>query len=76
MKIEIQPPVKGIFKGIASEKQAPLTSAYMNNVRPYDVLEGKVRIGQRPGLDKWGAGTQIGSAEQPVVKILSVSSVV
>jgi len=28
------------------------------------------------GLDKWGAGTQIGAAEQPVVAMCTVSSVV
>lgn len=76
MKIELAAPIKGIFKGFPLDKSPNLTSAYMNNVRPRDVLEGRMRIGQRPGLDKWGAGTQIGSAEQPVVMILSVSSVV
>lgn len=76
MKLELMPPVKGIFKGAAFEKNPELTSSYMNNVRPRDILEGRIRIGQRPGLDKWGAGTRIGGAEQPVVWILSVSSVV
>lgn len=47
----------------------------MNNVRPRDVLASRLRGGQRPGLDKWGAGTQIGSAEQPVVAMCIVSSV-
>ena len=57
------------------DKQPPATSAYLNNVRPRDVLENRVRIGQRPGIDKWGSGTQVGSAEQPVVAMCSVSSI-
>ncbi|MDD5511618.1 MAG: hypothetical protein PHI12_12540 [Dehalococcoidales bacterium] len=76
MKIELPAPVKGVFKGFSADKSPQLTSAYMNNVRPRDVLEGKMRIGQRPGLDKWGNGDQIGEEEQPVVFILSVASVV
>jgi len=47
----------------------------MNNIRPRDALENRLRIGQRPGLDKWGAGNQIGGAEQPVVAICVVNSV-
>lgn len=47
----------------------------MNNVRPVDVLERQLRLGQRPGLDKWGSGTQIGAAEQPVVAVCLVSAV-
>ena len=74
--IRIQAPLKGIFKGSASGDLPSLTSEYMNNVRPRDVLENKIRLGQRPGLDKWGAGTQIGADAQPVVFMISVSSVV
>ena len=48
----------------------------MSNVRPVDVQEKRVRIGQRPGLDKWGNGTQVGAAEQPVVAMCFVSSVI
>jgi len=76
MKIELHAPIKGIFKGFSSDKAPQLTSSYMNNVRPRDVLEGRMRIGQRPGLDKWGNGTQVGAEEQPVVRILSVAKVV
>jgi len=63
MKIELHAPIKGIFKGFSSDKAPQLTSSYMNNVRPRDVLEGRMRIGQRPGLDKWGGGTRIGRHE-------------
>ncbi len=68
-------PYRGINKGAIVDKQPQGTSGYMNNIRARDVLESRVRIGQRPALDKWGAGTQIGSAENPVVAVCSVSSV-
>jgi hypothetical protein len=74
--MEISPPVRGILKGLPPDKPQKTYSEYMNNCRPQDVLEKRIRIGQRPGLDKWGNGTQIGSAEQPVVAICTVSSVV
>lgn len=47
----------------------------MNNVRPRDVLENRLRLGQRPGLDKWSNGTQVGSSEQPVVALTIVASI-
>jgi len=47
----------------------------MNNVRPVDTLERQLRLGQRPGLDRW-SDTQIGLAEQPVVCMVVVAAVV
>jgi len=73
--IELPPPIQGISKGVPVDKESPATSGYMNNVRPVDVLESRIRLGQRPGLDKWGAGTQIGAAEQPIVACCIVNSV-
>lgn len=72
---EITFPIKGLHKGFQTEKQPPLTSFSMSNVRPYDTLSNRLRGGQRPGLAKWGVGTQVGAAEQPVVAICTVSSV-
>jgi len=74
--IEFTPPIKGINRGVPADRPMAVSSEYMNNVRPVDVSEKRIRIGQRPGLDKWGAGTQVGSAEQPVVAICTVASVV
>jgi len=34
-----------------------------------------MRLGKRFGMKKWGAETQIGSAEQPVVALCSISAV-
>lgn len=72
---EIIFPIKGLHKGFQTEKQPGLTSFSMNNVRPYDTLANRLRGGQRSGLAKWGAGTQIGASEQPVVAMVTVSSV-
>lgn len=74
--MEFSPPLKGILKGISSDKPIKSHSEYMNNCRPKDSLEGKLRIGKRDGLDKWGAGTLVGGANLPIVAVCSVSSVV
>lgn len=73
---EIFFPVKGLHQGFMTEKQPPLTSFSMLNVRPYDPLSNRLRGGQRPGLVKWGDGDLIGGVNQPVVAICSVSSVI
>ena len=72
--IEFTPPIQGIHKGLPADKSVPNTSEYMNNVRAKG-FSGRIIITQRPGLDKWGAGTQIGAAEQPVVAMCTVASV-
>ncbi len=69
------PPIRGISKGLPVDKEPPTTSGHMLNVRPIDTLERRLRLGQRPGLDKWGAGTQIGAAEQPVVALVIVAAI-
>jgi hypothetical protein len=68
-------PFKGIDKGRSLCEQPEFTTSYLNNVRPRDVLDNRMRGGQRPGLDKWGDGDQVGGAEQPVVAMCMVSSV-
>ena len=72
--LELPPPIQGISKGVPVDKESPATSGYMNNVRPVDALERRIRLGQRPGLDKWSA-TQIGAAEQPVVCMCIVAAI-
>lgn len=68
-------PLKGINKGVAVCYVPTEYSSDMMNVRPIDVLDKRLRLGKRPGLKKWGAGTQIGSSAQPVVDICSVAIV-
>ena len=72
--IELIPPIKGVSKGLPVDKELPTTSGYMNNVRPIDTLERRLRLGQRPGLDKWSTD-QIGAAEQPVVAMTIVAAI-
>lgn len=72
---EIFFPIKGLHKGFVTEKQPPLTSFSMLNVRPYDTLSNRLRGGQRPGLAKWGGEDQVGAAENPVIAMCTVSSV-
>ncbi len=72
--IEFNPPIQGIHRGLPADKPAPNTSEYMNNVRAKG-LGGRIIIVQRPGLGRWGAGTQIGAAENPVVAMCTVSTV-
>ena len=67
-------PIRGLHMGSQSSKMLNQTSRDMNNVRP--LFDGRFVGGQRPGLDKWGAGTQVGAAENPVVAMCSVSSIV
>lgn len=67
-------PVVGFSEGLPVDKSDPMTSGYLNNVRPIDILGKRIRIGQRPGLANWST-TQIGAAEQPVVAMLSISTV-
>lgn len=65
-------PIKGKHVGFPSSKQPAQTSQDLNNVRPY--YDGRACGGQRPALDKWGDGTQIGAAEQPIVCMCSVTT--
>jgi hypothetical protein len=67
-------PIKGLNKGITVSVTPSEYSTNMNNVRPRDVLEGRIRLGQRPGLAKWSTD-QVGATEQPVVALCSVSSI-
>ena len=65
-------PLKGQNKNLGASVQPQLTAADMNNVRPVDTTEKRMRGGQRPGLDKWGDGDNVGNGT-PIVVILSVS---
>lgn len=75
MSTKLGMPIRGINKGIPHSEIYVEYSNRMNNVRVKDVLAGRLRMGQRPGLAKWGAGTQIGALETPVVAMCTVSSV-
>lgn len=65
-------PIRGVSEALPVDGAAPLTSGYMNNVRATDVLEERIRIGQRPGLDKV-FDQQVGGASSPIVLITTIS---
>lgn len=74
MAQEFPPPMKGYSEGFDVSDTPNEYSSYMNNVRPVDTLERKLRLGQRPGLDK-AYTQQIASVAGPIVEILSVTVV-
>lgn len=67
-------PIAGYSESLPVDKEQPLTSGYMDNVRPLDVSEKRLRIGQRPGLDKVFA-QQVGASASPIVFITQVGTV-
>ena len=67
-------PFEGIDKGGVVAEQPANTSPYMLNVRPYDVLNNRMRGGQRPGMDKMYA-QQIGGGTYPIVAMCTVTIV-
>ena len=76
--VQVQFPLLGVNKGMATSKQAFATASLMNNVRLYGVLDKRARGGQRPGQTPWGNdgdGTLIGAANNPVVAMCTVSSI-
>jgi hypothetical protein len=72
----VQFPLLGINKGRVTSQQPFMTAPRMSNARLYDVLDGRARGGQRPGLTPWGDGVQVGAADNPVVAMCVVSSIV
>lgn len=71
---ELNPPIKGINAAVNPDKQPPLTTDYMDNVWPADTLEKRIRLGQRPGVDKAFA-QQIGGAAVAIVAVNIITTV-
>ena len=75
--IEFLFPLGGLHKGSALEAQPARTSPHLKNVRPYDVLETRVRGGQRPGLAKrYSQIINSGGEAAVIVELLEVSVVI
>jgi hypothetical protein len=72
--IEFQLPLQGLSEGLSVTSEQGMTSGYMSNCRPRDVLEKRIRIGQRPGLKK-AYSQQIGGAAEPIIWLGSVTTV-
>jgi len=71
---EIKLPLGGYSEGLDPKMQQQGTCGYMKNVRPRDVLEGKLRLGQRPGLKK-AYSQQIGGGSYPIVWLGSITTI-
>ncbi|WP_413936366.1 DNRLRE domain-containing protein [Nitrospira sp. BLG_1] len=61
--VELQAPVGGLNRATDYQSAPPYTSIDLLNVRPFDVLEGRGRIGSRPGLVK-AYTKQLGDANE------------
>lgn len=70
-------PIRGINKSRVPDEQPEATSPDMNNVRAFDVLDERVRGGQRPGMKKryaeWVTSAEVGTG--PVVAMCEVAIV-
>ena len=68
-------PIMGINKSRIPEDQPEATSPGMNNVRPFDVLDERIRGGQRPGMVKRydERVTNAATGSGPVVAMCEVS---
>lgn len=73
--IDIPLPLGGISEGVAVANEQQSTSGYMLNVRPRDVLERRIRLGQRPGMKK-AYSQQIGGGATPIVWLGSVTTII
>ena len=72
---KFQPPIQGLSNFLSVNDVEQLVSEVLSNVRAIDTQEKRLRISQRPVLEKWGAGVQIGGTDAPVVAICSISTV-
>jgi hypothetical protein len=70
-ELSIPLPYKGINYNQAASAQPLMTSAHLTNVRPYDTLDKRVRMGQRPGLTRKYA-TNLGAK---IVALCTVTTV-
>ena len=70
--MELKFPIQGLHEGLPAKDQPPLTSPSLQNVRPFDVEEDRIRGGQRPGLVK-AYSTQI-AGNHPVIQILQIAT--
>lgn len=71
---ELNFPIRGLHKGFPTSKQPADTSPDLNNVRPYDTLDSRIRGGQRPGLSQKYT-QQIALTAYPIIAMCSVTVV-
>ena len=72
-RVELRFPIMGVNKNWANSEQPPVTSPDIRNMRPYGTAEGRLRGGQRPGLNNTDYASRLADVNDPVVEILSVT---
>lgn len=72
--MELLFPYRGLHLGFPTSKQPQGTSPDLNNVRLYDVLDNRIRGGQRPALNQKYT-QRIGGVPYPVIAMCSVTVV-
>lgn len=72
--MELMFPIQGLHLGFPTSKQPQNTSPDLNNVRPYDTLDNRIRGGQRPGLSQKYTN-QIALVAFPIIAMCSVTVV-
>ena len=77
MSVNIDFPVKGIFKGSITGSEPEGMSPNMDNVMPVDVNANRIRLAQRPGQEKWST-TLLSSTltPSPIVEMVQIAVVV
>lgn len=68
-------PIKGYSEILPPDKQPALTTGYMNNMFPRGALERKIRLVQRPGLDKVFTQQVGGTPSAPTVFMFTITTV-
>lgn len=71
---ELPLPLKGINYSLPEDKSQGEYSPYMLNIRPFDTLEKKIRLGKRPGMEKMYS-QQIGGDSVPIVYLGLIATV-
>ena len=71
---EVAIPIRGINYSTPEDKATGEYSQYMLNVRPFDTLENKIRLGQRPSMSKMFT-QQIGGVAAPLVCLITITTV-
>ena len=65
-------PAGGLQEGLPAQDQEVGTSFSLQNVRPFDVQDERIRGGKRPGLVKAYDTQVVGS--HPIISISSITS--
>ena len=70
--MRVQFPILGLAEGVATVEQKLLTSFSLQNCRPYDVTDSRLRGGQRPGT-VLAYTTQI-AGDFPIISMVEITT--